>query len=123
MKLKKFAAVLAALCMMLNTAPLTATHMSEVVSLSASAEETGTTQQGLYYTKFDDHVVITKAFGTASTEIEIPAEIDGVPVTEIQQSAFEKKDNITSIIIPDSVTNIGYHAFFSCDGLTSIVIS
>ena len=43
-------------------------------------------------------------------------------VTEIKQYAFYDCDFITSITIPDSVTQINSYAFFGCDGLGTVVI-
>jgi hypothetical protein len=53
-----------------------------------------------------------------TTFIEIPSEIDGVPVTSLGKNLFSGY-YLTDIIIPDSVTNIGYSAL-SCYGLASI---
>ena len=41
------------------------------------------------------------------------------PVTEIGMYAFAYCDRLTSITIPDSVTTIGYDAFFNCSSLTA----
>ena len=51
------------------------------------------------------------------TSIEIPNTI-----TEIGDYQFYGFDNVTSIVIPNSVTIIGDNAFDSCSSLTSIVI-
>ena len=44
------------------------------------------------------------------------------PVTSIGYWACRDHDGLTSVTIPDSVTNIAEEAFSSCDGLTSVTI-
>ena len=44
-------------------------------------------------------------------EIIIPSHIDGVPVTEIAESAFAGMSQITSVTIPDTLSAIGRRAF------------
>ncbi len=48
------------------------------------------------------------------TDIIIPTTYEGLPVTAIAYSAFKNCENITSLTIPDSVTEIGQFAFFGC---------
>ena len=55
------------------------------------------------------------------TFVDIPSEIDGVPVTSIGNRAFYCSYSLTSVEIPDSVTSIGDRAFGS-SGLTSVII-
>jgi hypothetical protein len=56
------------------------------------------------------------------TEIIIPAEWNGKPVTSIGNFAFYNCSGLTSIEIPSSVTSIDSYAFYECSGLTSIEI-
>ena len=53
--------------------------------------------------------------------IAIPATINGLPVTSIANGAFGSCTNLTSITIPNSVTNIGT-AFNGCLSLTNVTI-
>ena len=66
-------------------------------------------------------MIITDYRGN-ETEVVIPSEIDGKPVTAIGNSAFWYCSSIESIVIPNSVTTIGYGAFSYCSSLKSIVI-
>ena len=43
-------------------------------------------------------------------------------VTRIAEKTFDECKNLTSIVIPDSVTSIGRAAFDECSSLTSIII-
>ena len=65
---------------------------------------------------------ITKCNGAASGAVEIPAEIDGVPVTSIADYAFQHCKSITSVYIPEGITGIGYSAFYGCTSLETVNI-
>lgn len=65
---------------------------------------------------------ITGLADTSLTEIIIPEEIDGKPVTVIDDDAFRNRDKLTHITIPPSVTRIGNFAFECCTGLTEIIL-
>lgn len=88
-----------------------------VISVVASAETYG----DLTYTVSNGEVKIVVCKTTA-TEVEIPAEINGYPVTVIDSCAFFECSVLTSVTIPDSVTSIGEHAFYGCTSLESVYI-
>lgn len=56
------------------------------------------------------------------SELVIPSEKDGIPVTEIHDRAFWGK-KIESVIIPASVELISSEAFLSCKNLTSVIFA
>ncbi|MBR2876417.1 MAG: leucine-rich repeat domain-containing protein, partial [Clostridia bacterium] len=58
-----------------------------------------------------------------SATLEIPASLNGLPVTSIGEYAFRHCTSLTSVIIPDTVTNIGEKAFYNCILLENIIIS
>jgi hypothetical protein len=53
--------------------------------------------------------------------VTVPETIDGFPVTSIERLAFSGTA-VTSVILPNTVTNIGPDAFFLCTSMTSIVL-
>lgn len=57
------------------------------------------------------------------TNVVIPSDVNGVPVTSIQYSAFHGCSNLISAEIPESVTNIGLCAFTDCTSLLEINIA
>lgn len=54
--------------------------------------------------------------------VRIPEIVNGFTVTSILRSAFKECSNITSVIIPSSVNDIGTYAFQNCSSLTSVDI-
>ncbi|MEM6886147.1 MAG: leucine-rich repeat protein, partial [Verrucomicrobiota bacterium] len=59
-------------------------------------------------------IEITDYTGTSS-EVQIPAVIEGKAVTSVGNFAFRSDDFITAITIPDGVTRIGSSAFQECE--------
>lgn len=91
--------------------------------IPTKAQQSQWLYDGLFYHINDDgtcSVVSTLKTG----EIVIPqvAVIEGKNyiVTAILEGAFQSKDKITSIDLPNSVTSIGEYAFLGCTGLTTI---
>ena len=62
-------------------------------------------------------IVGVKSNGKDLTELIIPEEIDGYPLTGIDSQAFYGCDNLTSITIPASVTTIENGAFLGCTNI------
>ena len=87
------------------------------IPITAGAE----TYNDLRYKKYDDHIEITGCNRNV-TSVDIPAEIDGLPVTEIGDVAFCDCRSLTSITIGTGVTSIGINAFGWCKSLTSVII-
>jgi len=73
--------------------------------------------------KLDDaktYAIITGYTGNPRA-LMIPEQIDGYPVKEIGENACKQK-NLSTVVIPSSVTKIGVRAFFGCENLESIAI-
>ena len=67
-------------------------------------------------------VTITDYPTTAIGVVEIPAEIEGKPVTAIGPQAFALCAGITGVTIPAGVTTIGMQAFLNCSALAAVDI-
>jgi hypothetical protein len=76
---------------------------------------------GLEFEISEGSATITGYVGTATT-LNIPSQIQGLPVTAIGRSAFSYCINLENVTIPPSVTAIGDSAFFHCYNLTNIII-
>ncbi len=75
------------------------------------------------YTDDGTSITITDYPEGAVGPAEIPAMIDGKPVTSIGYDyAFLNCSALISVTIPSSVTSIGSRAFFNCNSLTSVTI-
>jgi hypothetical protein len=77
------------------------------------------------FTTNNGAITITGYTGTGGAVV-IPSVINGYPVNSLGIFAFSPAPGgpiITSVVMPDSVTNIGRDAFYDCGGLTNIVIS
>ena len=54
------------------------------------------------------------------TEVDVPGELDGHPVTSIGKGAFCHAYTITRVTIPEGVTMIGRAAFYECPRLADV---
>jgi hypothetical protein len=75
------------------------------------------------YTDNGSFITITDYPTSATGAVEVPAVINGKPVTTIGSTAFYGCSSLTGITMPSSVTSIKNGAFSGCSGLTNITIS
>lgn len=113
----------------LNEDGVKVTNFTEATITVGTANATYTASyaacsQGLMFILNDDgeSYSVTNIGTCADTDIVIPATHEGKPVTAVLQKAFENRSQITSVIIPCSVTSIGTSAFYACTNLTTISI-
>ncbi len=99
------------------------------ISNAATAEQTYKDEkQGIEWSyQVDDgnNVIKLKCKTTSKIgKVEIPEKIDEKPVVSLdgKNGTFKDCAGITEVIIPNTVTIIGDHAFAECTGLKSIVI-
>ena len=92
----------------------------------AKAQQTQWHYDGLFY-YINDNGTCSVVSTLKTGDIVIPqvAVIEGknYTVTAIHRSAFQFKDKITSIVLPNTMTTIGDYAFSACSQLKSITLS
>ena len=71
------------------------------------------------YIKYNDYAELLSC-DMMATKVNIPEEIDGIPVRKITSGAFNNCVLLTQLIIPDSVEEIGNNAFYGCSSLKEI---
>lgn len=91
-------------------------------STMTAAEQAATSPDQFIYVDNGEEVMI-RGYAGSEPDIVIPAEINGLPVTRIAESAFKENQVIRSVVIPDSVVEIGVSAFHNCKNLQSVVLS
>lgn len=91
------------------------TSFIPLYDVPASQFEYSLSNDGTYYS-------VKAGSKEISGNIIIPSTFRGLPVKEIENSGFNNCENITSIIIPDSITKINSLAFYGCSNLTSFIL-
>ncbi len=74
------------------------------------------------YEIVDGKAVITGWVSKPTGAVTFPETIGGYPVVKIDDSAFSECSDITSILLPPTVTEIGDSAFELCSGLKSFAL-
>lgn len=97
-------------------------NLAVMMPVSAADLPTEGTYNGLTYENYENnHIVITDC-DPSLTSVEVPAEIDGVEVTEIGSSAFAYCRDLTSVTLPETIIGIMDSAFDCCESLTTIQV-
>ncbi|MBQ8296148.1 MAG: leucine-rich repeat protein [Ruminococcus sp.] len=122
MKFRKFLSVFMA-CAVLGTTAQISSGIDPVLQSSAIWEEEFTegTYEVLTYRAYADRIEIIGC-DTSVTEVVIPDEIDGIPVTKIRENAFNYCYSLTSITIPQSVTYISPDFCIDCYSLAEFIV-
>lgn len=92
--------------------------VTENIVLTAAWSENYTL--GLSYEDIGGALSVSGMGSAEETRVVVPSEINGAPVTAVQDGAFANNREILSVLLPDSVGQIGKEAFFGCTALEEI---
>ena len=82
------------------------------------------------YKKLEDGTLVITSYKGQETEVTVPAKIGKSMVSAIGEEAFypyqsrvknkEVRKNLTKVVLPEGITEIGRYAFHCCDGLRDL---
>lgn len=93
-----------------------------VPTLLLPAAAAGYTSGDFTYKLNDDGSAIITRYSGSAAALTIPSSLDGHTVKQIGSYAFEKNTTLTSVSIPETVTELEYSAFTGCTSLTAVTI-
>lgn len=99
--------------------------MAAVMLTSAAAEEKPTvyTSGDYKYVLLEDGTAEITDYTGKANELDIPAALNGHPVTSIGSHAFYWCSSLTYVTVPDGITVIGAEAFTQCSNLRHISLA
>jgi hypothetical protein len=103
----------------INTQLWTSTNL---VSTGIASGSSFTNSGFIYSNNGNASLVLSGGLYYLDLNVVIPSSIDGIPVTGIGNNAFRNYSNITSVVIPDNISNIGSFSFAYCTSLTNVII-
>ncbi len=121
MKINKFIAAVMALTIVGGSVPFISDIAPDTVITASAATPEKVTEGDFTFNVYDDHAELIEYSNNAETDVTIPSKVNGQAVTVIGDRVFNEKKEISSIAIPDSVTQIGNSAFYGT-GIRKIVL-
>lgn len=94
---------------------------SQFSIIATNTDHSDYSLDGLIFVSNGSEIRINAYEGT-NPDLIIPDEIDGIPVTQIHNSAFKGTDNISSVVLPDWMTVIPEEFFRGCTKLKTVYI-
>lgn len=76
---------------------------------------------GMIYHVADGTATLTKCY-SSDPVVELPDQVNGIPITAIGEAAFANCEHLKAIDVPEGVTSFGPYAFTYCRNLRLVVI-
>ena len=99
----------------------TSTTFSSNKTVYAQWEKGEKTSEGLSFV-IEDNCASIISYSGENSNLVIPEQIKGYPVTKIGSTAFKRQTTLETIFLPNTLTEIGYNAFYGCESLKLINI-
>ena len=118
---KKITAIIASVLIAGNTfltADLSSEWFIAPVTVSAAASD----DAQYTFIEYEDHAELDYCVDNYASDITVPREYNGLPVTVIGSFAFEGCKGLRSVTLPDTVTTFRDSAFACCDDLEEVTI-
>jgi hypothetical protein len=94
---------------------------ARVAQLSAPEDAPSMAERVTFYYRAENGGAVITGYSGDVALLTVPATLDGLPVIAIGEHAFERA-TLTAVILPDGITEIGWFAFYECEGLSGITI-
>lgn len=107
----KYTKILAAALCLCMTAPMATVQVGNTYALTLANDTATLISDNFVYKNYGDYIEITAIMTNSEGDIEVPAEINGVPVTAIAEHGLAGASKVTSILLPETIRTIGKQAF------------
>lgn len=94
---------------------------TRIIQLAKEGSKSADAADGFVYVSNGSEICI-KLYEGNNPEVVIPSEIDGLPVTQIHPSTFKGNQTITSVVLPEGMTEIPDDFFNSCSKLENVYL-
>ncbi len=125
MNVKRFIAAVLSLAIVSGAMPALSNYAPDTAIVASAEEEEYTKVTSGYFTYrvYSDHAELDECDTDAEGDIEIPSEVNGVPVTKIIYWAFDYCNKLTSVTIPASITTLdGFNPFDECESIEAVYV-
>ena len=102
--------------------PVTEPAGTETVKTTGTSGNSPTVETDLFVFTAVDGGYALRANGALEGNVTLPSAYDGKPVVGIEEAAFRNQNKIVSLLIPDSVEEIGKNAFAGCRALEILTV-
>ena len=92
----------------------------QMIPFGVLAEDGGSGAEDGFSYSVNDGGATVDGYNGSGTEVIIPDELGGYPVTGVGAEAFKDHRELVSVTIPETVSLIGSQAFYGCTGLQTV---